>query len=412
MATVITNKGLALLAKLTQGKALNITCAKTGAGTVDDSLLQQQTGVTNQKQTMNIKSLSYPTEGKCALVLSVTNEGVATGYTVMQIGIFAQDPDEGEVLFSIWQIGNSAGINIPSEAVLPGYNAELSYYIKYDQADSVNVNVDPANTVSHAAMEAHVDSVVKSLKYAGSSSVGGPATSAAKLSTSRTIQVNLESTAAANFNGTANAAPGVTGTLPVANGGTGAASVFAAQFNLGIKTADEISNLHVWKVYREKIADGADIGYKIAVSDKFVFSYSDSISFVNGVFDLVNPKSLSVTDVGAGYTDALLGKYVKYNSKIYYIPENTYIYKGSFDLDSGITPARPGKATFVAEYGGLVAYDTKEHPDNGKSWKTDHWYWYQGQLGERQYTFGESDLTADASPLENGKIYLFYERGD
>lgn len=41
------------------------------------------------------------------------------------------------------------------------------------------------------------------------------------LNTARTIQTDLASTSAANFNGTANVTPGVTGVLPIANGGTG-----------------------------------------------------------------------------------------------------------------------------------------------------------------------------------------------
>lgn len=49
--------------------------------------------------------------------------------------------------------------------------------------------------------------------------------SAAKLTTPRTLQTNLASTATASFDGTANATPGVTGTLPVGNGGTGATTL-------------------------------------------------------------------------------------------------------------------------------------------------------------------------------------------
>ncbi|GHU77546.1 hypothetical protein AGMMS49992_25760 [Clostridia bacterium] len=45
--------------------------------------------------------------------------------------------------------------------------------------------------------------------------------SAATLTTARTVQTNLASTAAASFNGSANITPGVTGVLPIANGGTG-----------------------------------------------------------------------------------------------------------------------------------------------------------------------------------------------
>lgn len=55
--------------------------------------------------------------------------------------------------------------------------------------------------------------------------------SATKLATARSIRVNLASSSAVNFDGTANITPGITGTLPVGNGGTGATSL--ANINVG-----------------------------------------------------------------------------------------------------------------------------------------------------------------------------------
>ena len=69
--------------------------------------------------------------------------------------------------------------------------------------------------------------------YAGSSSAGGAANSAVKLSTARTIRTNLGSTSTASFDGSANITPGVTGTLAVGNGGTGATTAAAARTKLG-----------------------------------------------------------------------------------------------------------------------------------------------------------------------------------
>lgn len=57
--------------------------------------------------------------------------------------------------------------------------------------------------------------------YAASNSAGGAANSAIQLTNARTVQVNLASSVAASFNGTANITPGVSGILGVGNGGTG-----------------------------------------------------------------------------------------------------------------------------------------------------------------------------------------------
>lgn len=153
---VITNKGFALLAKLPQGNTLKITSAKSGSGAVDATLLEEQTSLTTQKQTFTIENVSFPEERKCSLILSLTNEGLTSGYPLSQIGIYAQDPDEGEVLFSIFQAADGESVNIPSETVLPGYNLEWNYNLVFDNADIVSVDVNPANTVSRSAMEAYV----------------------------------------------------------------------------------------------------------------------------------------------------------------------------------------------------------------------------------------------------------------
>ena len=68
--------------------------------------------------------------------------------------------------------------------------------------------------------------------YAGASTPGGPATSANRLATARTVQTDLGSERAVLFDGSANITPGVKGTLPIAHGGTGATTARAAEYNI------------------------------------------------------------------------------------------------------------------------------------------------------------------------------------
>ena len=152
---VVTEKGDALLAKMTQGVALEITHAEIGSGKVDLSLLKQQTSVSTMKQTATIEPVGYPEQGMCALPVTITNEGVTAGYEAWQIGIFANDPDEGKILFFLAQAEDTA-TNIPSATLMPSYKTQIIFNVEYGAADSVTVDVNPANTVSQAGMENYV----------------------------------------------------------------------------------------------------------------------------------------------------------------------------------------------------------------------------------------------------------------
>lgn len=68
----------------------------------------------------------------------------------------------------------------------------------------------------------------------GTGNTSGAADSAAKLSTARTLVVDLTSTTPASFDGTVNATLGATGSLPITKGGTGAVDAATARANLGI----------------------------------------------------------------------------------------------------------------------------------------------------------------------------------
>lgn len=162
---VITQQGLALQSKLIAGNTLDITKVQIGTGTVSVSLLYKQTALQDVKKTLSqVTSITYPEEGKCAIKINITNDDVTSGYTAQQIGFFADDPDDGEILYFIAQAESGQGTVVPSKTEMPGFSTEWTFTFQYGQADNVSVTVDPSNTVSHSEMESYLSETIDDLK--------------------------------------------------------------------------------------------------------------------------------------------------------------------------------------------------------------------------------------------------------
>lgn len=94
------------------------------------------------------------------------------------------------------------------------------------------------NSTTITAKNTIAEEVPEGATQATAMTFSGNAATATKLAASKTVQVNLASTSAADFDGSANITPGVTGILPIANGGTGAATAEEALTALGAAAAD------------------------------------------------------------------------------------------------------------------------------------------------------------------------------
>ena len=162
---VITKQGLALQAKLIAGNTLTITRAVVGSGSVSPTLLQDQVAVSDPQQTITaFSSITYPATGKAAVTMQLTNDDLTAGYTAMQIGFYATDPDNGEILYFIAQANEGTGTVIPAPSEMTDYTAEFTFYFQYGQADNVTVTVDPAAAVTTDAMETYVNNAITVLQ--------------------------------------------------------------------------------------------------------------------------------------------------------------------------------------------------------------------------------------------------------
>ena len=140
---IITNKGQALMAKLIAGTA-NVTFTKVAASstTYSDSQIPGLTGLSNIKQQVAVSKVTKINSVAVQVDAAMENSALTTGYYMNSLGLYAKDPDEGEILYAV------AGANVG--AYMPPYNgitvsgAYLKLVTTVSNASNVSMTVDPA----------------------------------------------------------------------------------------------------------------------------------------------------------------------------------------------------------------------------------------------------------------------------
>ena len=162
LTTCVTNKGLNLQNKQVQGADLTITKAVSGSGSVSLVDLKNQTEVINIEQTLVIESLRQDTsEHSYTLLVRLDNLGLEEAYKLRQIGIYAHDPDEGEILFALAQLDEAKKISTEDEA--PGYTLQLSFVFQNSNEANIVVNYDNSKFATIESVKAITDPIQESI---------------------------------------------------------------------------------------------------------------------------------------------------------------------------------------------------------------------------------------------------------
>ena len=154
--TVLTDKGKALQAKLLQGQTLKISRVTTGSKKIPIVDLRQQTDVTEGGYDITLQPSR--TEGeKTILPVLLENTGLKESYDLWQVGFFAEDPDEGEILFCISQASQAK--HVPSEAESPGYSVTWNFYFNTSNTVPFEVVLDSSGLVNIEAYRKHTEAI-------------------------------------------------------------------------------------------------------------------------------------------------------------------------------------------------------------------------------------------------------------
>lgn len=140
--SVITEKGLALLQKVQQ-RTLKLTYTQitTGAGEYTGTEeLSGATALKDQRQSVQISSISAVDSTTVKLVAVISNTGLEQGYRITEVGIWAKDPDEGDILFSLAVAEPNGADYIPAET---GGSISMNFEMYQTVTASTEVNIQP-----------------------------------------------------------------------------------------------------------------------------------------------------------------------------------------------------------------------------------------------------------------------------
>ncbi|MCI9388386.1 MAG: hypothetical protein HFH54_01715 [Lachnospiraceae bacterium] len=142
---VLTRKGIGLLAKTQAGlTGIGFTKAVAGSGSyADDELLTDKTALKDQRQEFPIDKLSVINSTTVSIKFTITNEqatgNLQEGYYVKEVGLYATDPDEGEILYAIATTVEGQWDYMPAfNSLMPTY---ISVEFYAEVSNSANVTI-------------------------------------------------------------------------------------------------------------------------------------------------------------------------------------------------------------------------------------------------------------------------------
>ena len=161
---VLTKQGLKLQAKVDAGNAMQLTKCRLGSGTIGSGQqLEDLTELMAPVQTLPIASVTYSDDSHACIISAVTdNSTVTTGYYLREFGIYAKDPDDGEILYAV--ASDSEPDFIPAKGTSTVISQEIGVALSFSNAANVTAYVNTSATATITYVNSYVASAVADLK--------------------------------------------------------------------------------------------------------------------------------------------------------------------------------------------------------------------------------------------------------
>jgi hypothetical protein len=141
---ITTKQGQILIAKMLSGtNGIKFTRITTSSTRYEINQLEDLTELSDTKQSVLVSKVSRPSEITVQVEAAVRNDEIMTGYYLRSIGLYATDPDVGEVLFAV-TIETSGNCYMPAYNGVAVSGAYIKLVARVSNSEIVNLEVDPA----------------------------------------------------------------------------------------------------------------------------------------------------------------------------------------------------------------------------------------------------------------------------
>jgi hypothetical protein len=135
----LTKKGRMLQLKAESGVRLNFTKVAIGDGRHDQSQnIEDIEYLLNPIKDLGITGIQV-NAGECKIHSAITNEGLTQGFFVREIGLYAYDPDEGEILYAVG-LAKEADF-LPAKGGTTAVNSEFTIIVVVANATNITANI-------------------------------------------------------------------------------------------------------------------------------------------------------------------------------------------------------------------------------------------------------------------------------
>lgn len=157
--SVITDKGRALSAKILTGELMSFTKVRSSDHTFEGSIdFEKVTSIPSIRQEVDISNVDIINQYTVNIYTSFNNELLVEGYYFRVVGLYALDPDEGEILYSI-SVTDKPDYMPPNNGVTLSA-IDYQFVTSVSNSENVVLDISPSDTVTKQEFDTFKNRVI------------------------------------------------------------------------------------------------------------------------------------------------------------------------------------------------------------------------------------------------------------